>query len=58
MTILYDADTVEIYCGMNLVAAHDRSDVPYVYVVKQKCTTANIVIYSDTSFFYYQKFFC
>ena len=23
MTILYDADTVEIYCGMNLVATHD-----------------------------------
>ena len=29
-----------------------------LYVVKRKCTTANIVIYSDTSFFYYQKFFC
>ena len=29
-----------------------------MYVVKQKCTTANIVIYSDISFFYYQKFFC
>ena len=29
-----------------------------VYVVKQKCTTANVVIYSDISLFYYQKFFC
>ena len=29
-----------------------------VYVVKQKCTTANIVIYSEISLFYYQKFFC
>ena len=33
-------------------------DLIVVYVVKQKCTTANIVIYSDISFFYYQKFFC
>ena len=30
----------------------------YLYVVKQKCTTANIVIYSEISLFYYQKFFC
>ena len=30
MTILYDADTVEIYCGMNLVATHDRCDIPYM----------------------------
>ena len=29
-----------------------------VYVVKQKYTTANIVIYSDISLFYYHKFFC
>ena len=29
-----------------------------VYVVKRKCTTANIVIYSVISFFYSQKFFC
>jgi len=28
---------------------------PFFYVVKQKYTTANIVIYSDISFFYYQK---
>ena len=28
-----------------------------LYVVKQKCTTANVVIYSDISLFYYQKFF-
>ena len=26
-----------------------------MYVVKQKCTTANVVIYADTSFFYSQK---
>ena len=31
MTILYDAGTVEIYCGMNLVATHDRCDIPYAY---------------------------
>ena len=29
-----------------------------LYVVKRKCTTANIVIYSEISLFYYQKFFC
>ena len=29
-----------------------------MYVVKQKCTTANVVINADTSFFYSQKFFC
>nr|DAN34231.1 MAG TPA: hypothetical protein [Caudoviricetes sp.]DAX16985.1 MAG TPA: hypothetical protein [Caudoviricetes sp.] len=29
-----------------------------MYVVKQKYTTANVVIYSDISLFYYQKFFC
>mgnify|MGYP001640130621 FL=1 len=36
VTILYDADTVEIYCGMNLVAVHDRSDVPYAYSWKKE----------------------
>ena len=30
----------------------------HMYVVKTKCTTANIVIYSVVSFFYSQKFFC
>ena len=29
-----------------------------MYVVKQKCTTANVVIYAVISFFYAQKFFC
>ena len=29
-----------------------------LYVVKQKCTTAIIVIYSDILLFYYQKVFC
>jgi len=36
VTILYDADTVEIYCGMNPVAAHDRCDVPYAYSWKKE----------------------
>ena len=36
MTILYDADTVEIYCGMNLVAIHDRCDIPYAYSWKKE----------------------
>lgn len=36
VTILYDADTVEIYCGMNLIAAHDRCDVPYAYSWKKE----------------------
>ncbi len=31
VVILYDADTVEIYCGLNLVATHDRCDIPYTY---------------------------
>ena len=29
-----------------------------LYVVKRKCTTANVVIYAVISFFYSQKFFC
>ena len=29
-----------------------------LYAVKQKCTTANVVIYAVVSFFYFQKFFC
>ena len=36
VTILYDADTVEIYCGMNLVAIHDRCDIPYAYSWKKE----------------------
>ena len=36
VTILYDADTVEIYCGMNLVAIHDRCDIPYTYSWKKE----------------------
>lgn len=36
MTILYDAGTVEIYCGMNLVATHDRCDIPYAYSWKKE----------------------
>ena len=36
VTILCDADTVEIYCGMNLVAVHDRCDVPYAYSWKKE----------------------
>ena len=36
VTILYDADMVEIYCGMNLVAIHDRCDIPYTYSWKKE----------------------
>ena len=36
VTILYDAGTVEIYCGMNLVAIHDRRDIPYAYSWKKE----------------------
>ncbi len=36
MTILYDAGTVEIYRGMNLVAIHDRRDIPYAYSWKKE----------------------
>ena len=36
VTILYDAGTVEIYCGMNLVATHDRCDIPYTYSWKKE----------------------
>ena len=36
MTILYDADTVEIYCGMNLVATHDLCVIPYAYFWKKE----------------------
>ena len=35
--ILYDADKVEIYCGMSLAATHDRSDIPYTYSWKKEC---------------------
>ncbi len=35
VVILYDADTVEIYCGLNLVATHDRCDIPYTYSVEE-----------------------
>lgn len=34
--MLYDADTVEIYCGMNLVATHGRCDIPYTYSWKKE----------------------
>lgn len=36
VTILYDADTVEIYCGMSLVATHARCDIPYAYSWKKE----------------------
>lgn len=36
VTILYDADMVEIYCDMNLVAIHDRYDIPYTYSWKKE----------------------
>lgn len=36
VTILFDADMVEIYCDMNLVAIHDRCDIPYTYSWKKE----------------------
>ncbi len=36
VVILYDADTVEIYCGLNLIATHDRNDIPYTYSWKKE----------------------
>lgn len=36
VTLLYDADTVDIYCGMNLVATHARCDIPYTYSWKKE----------------------
>ena len=36
VTILYDADMEEIYCGMNLVAIHDRCGIPYTYSWKKE----------------------
>lgn len=36
VVILYDADTVETYCGLNLVATHDRCDIPYTYSWKKE----------------------
>jgi len=36
VTILYDADMVEIYYDMNLVAIHDRCDIPYTYSRKKE----------------------
>ena len=42
---LFDMELCAVYIGQ----------APFFYVVKQKYTTANIVIYSDISYFYYQK---
>lgn len=36
VTILYNADTVEIYCSMNLIATHDHCDIPYTYSWKKE----------------------
>ncbi|MCG0318409.1 Mu transposase domain-containing protein [Phocaeicola vulgatus] len=36
VTILYNADTVEIYCSMNLITTHDRCDIPYTYSWKKE----------------------
>ena len=44
MTILYDADTVEIYCGMSLVATHDRCDIPYAYSGKRSTTCRDTMV--------------
>lgn len=32
--IIYDADTLEIYCGFKLVTTHQRDDTPYGYTQK------------------------
>ena len=34
MDIVYDAETVEIYCGFNHVATHHRDDTPYEFTTK------------------------
>ena len=36
VTILFDADMVEIYCDMNLVTIHGRCDIPYTYSWKKE----------------------
>ena len=36
VVLRYDADTVEIYCGLNRVATHDRCDIPYTYSWKKE----------------------
>lgn len=36
VVLLYDADTVEVYCGLNRVATHDRCDIPYTYSWKKE----------------------
>ena len=32
--LVYDIDTVEIYCGLRLVTVHTRDDTPYAYTTK------------------------
>lgn len=36
VVILYDADIVEIYCGLNHIATHERCDIPYTYSWKKE----------------------
>ena len=36
VVLLYDADTVDIYCGLNRIATHDRCDIPYTYSWKKE----------------------
>ena len=43
MTILYDADTVEIYCGMNL-ATPTAVTFPYTYSWKRSTTCLVIMV--------------
>ncbi len=47
VVILYDADTVEIYCGLNLVATHDRCDIPYTYSVEEGAQPARSLLPYD-----------
>lgn len=36
VAILYNANTVEIYCSMNPIVAHDRCDISYTYSWKKE----------------------
>lgn len=36
VALLFDSDNVEIYCGLNRVATHDRCDIPYTYSWKKE----------------------
>ena len=56
----YKYEVENIWHGLFILSPNERKTRRHLklYVVKQKCTTANIVIYSNISLFYYHKFFC